>query len=560
MKNRYPGYCRHCGARVEAEEGTAQTDDGGNWRTYCPGVLCQAKASAATAPRLTGDGRLYAPYEMRTACASLPGATWTKAGRFWKVSTALEHRGSLLSLCQKYHIAVDSSLEVLPEEEASVETSLLAAGLRPYQVTGVLWLRSRARALLGDDPGTGKTVQTLLALGKGSRTLVLAPAFLLLNWEDECRKWRPDLRPVVLRGRESTRRPEAGELLITNFDVLPTVPPRSRATYPIDLSDCTLVIDEATYCKNSKAARTRSVRGAVRSAARSWLLTGTPLLGKPADLWGVLYSGRMADEVFGGWGGFVHAFHGKQNHFGGWEFGGPRPEVADKLRRVMLRRRKLDVIPDMPPIVYHSLRCDITDPVLVSKLDALWGGWRSERNLFGEEELPSDLPPFERFSEVRAELAQSRIPRLLELVERYEEADEPLVVFSAHRSPIIALGHREHWRSLVGDTSALERDAAVRAFQSGQLRGIALTYGAGAYGLTLTRGSTLILVDLSWTPSENEQAIARCQRIGTTASSIDVTILVSDHALDQHVVQLLEQKRTLISAAVEGLDTARTTR
>ncbi len=143
-----------------------------------------------------------------------------------------------------------------------------------------------------------------------------------------------------------------------------------------------------------------------------------------------------------------------------------------------------------------------------------------------EELDDSDLPGFESFSRIRALLAQSRIPAMLEMVEEYEEAETPLLVFSAHKAPIKALENRSGWAIITGETSAEDRFDIVKRFQEGKLNGVGLTIGAGGVGLTLTRASNILFVDLDWKPSMNIQAEDRAHRIGTNADNILIKRMV----------------------------------
>ena len=179
-------------------------------------------------------------------------------------------------------------------------------------------------------------------------------------------------------------------------------------------------------------------------AGRCWLLSGTPLDNKPPDLYGLLESGGMAYQTFGGWGRFVKLFNGFKNDWGGYEWGEPQAEVPEMLRRVMLRRRKVDVLKDLPPKRFQTLTVNGEDTALRREMDALWEQWG--------DALESDcLPPFEEFSTVRQKLAAGRTKHVLELAAQYEEAGEPLVVFSAHKAPIEALGERDGWTTITGD-------------------------------------------------------------------------------------------------------------
>jgi len=91
------------------------------------------------------------------------------------------------------------------------------------------------------------------------------------------------------------------------------------------------------------------LHGIVRSAGgRTWALTATPILNRPPELWNLLRVLGAERETYGSWAAFVRAFDGSQGRWGGYEWGTPRAEAATSLARVQLRRRKVDVLADLP--------------------------------------------------------------------------------------------------------------------------------------------------------------------------------------------------------------------
>ncbi len=157
-------------------------------------------------------------------------------------------------------------------------------------------------------------------------------------------------------------------------------------------------------------------------------------------------------------------------------------------------------------------------------------------------------------SECRKHLAMAKFKTMLALVEEYEEQEEPLVVFSAHRGPIDALASRDGWRIITGDTSHEERARHVASFQAGALKGLALTIQAGGVGITLTYASHAIFVDQLWTPALNQQAEDRICRIGQDRGCV-YTILRGDHELEHMVAEALESKQEMIAASVDAMAT-----
>lgn len=150
-----------------------------------------------------------------------------------------------------------------------------------------------------------------------------------------------------------------------------------------------------------------------------------------------------------------------------------------------------------------------------------------------------------QLAKARAQLAAAKVAPCVEIVEEFEEAEEPIVVASAYVAPCKALGARPGWACITGETPTAERGRIVDRFQAGELKGLALTYRAGGVGITLTRASNMILLDLDWTPAQISQMEDRECRIGQTRGVL-IQRLVADHALDRHVIRLLTRKQRMI--------------
>src|SRR5690606_16904512 len=409
---------------------------------------------------------------------------------------------------------------------------------------------------------THNTVQALVALPANQKVILVSPAAVKYNWRKETQMWRPDYKVTICSGRGNLKLPEVGEIVITNYDILPAwLSPKkevgkTKKGKPIlkaelseeqeqILKETTLICDECHLVKNYKAARSQKISQISAIALRVWFLTGTPLMNRPTDLYGVLSSGDM--NVLGSWFKFLQLFNGSPNPFGGYEFDMPEPEVPERMKRVMLRRLKTEVLKELPSKTYKDIEVNNVDKALKKVLDEI-----AENAIVDNELIVSNLPNFTEFSKIRAKLAESRIPAMLEIVETYEESDTPLVVFSAHKKPIEELGKREGWEMITGDTSAEERFRITEDFQSGKLKGVAVTIKAGGVGLTLTRASHALFVDLDWTPGLNIQAEDRICRIGQTSDGVLIMRMVSSHPLDVHMHQLIAFKTELAYKALEA--------
>jgi SWI/SNF-related matrix-associated actin-dependent regulator 1 of chromatin subfamily A len=560
IPNKYPGPCCECGNHVPAsgkDQGFAVKESSG-WMRYC--VSC-SPVKLNMDRKLTKDGCIYMPFDRNALdlLRSLPGAWFDRAAVCWRVSLKEGDRARLLEIADALNLEVDPELRKI---ELSEQSKVAAdTGLYPFQVQGVDWLSKGNLRLLGDDMGLGKTVQTIMALPQkdSCAALVVVPASLKYNWKKELEKWRPELNVSIISNEKSFRLPTFGEVVIANYENLPAylephkISATSKAwelmvTWPNNLmsshaKNITLIVDEAQRVKNYKTKRSKRIKGLAMSAKNVWGLTGTPLENRPEDLYGILESLQMQMKVFGGWTKFVGYMNGNKNRWGGYEWGRPSPIVPELLRRVMLRRKREDVLPDLPSKTYSYHKVGL--PVeLRTHMDDLWSKYSStikEKN----------LPPFEEFSGIRAKLAASRIDDLIELVEEHEEDDIPLVVFSAHLEPLNKLAERDGWKKITGDVSPIERQRIVDEFQAGNLKGVAVSIKAGGVGLTLTRAWKAIFVDLDWVPGSNQQAEDRICRIGQESNKIEIVRMVSDHPLDVHVLDLIAWKMSIIKDAVE---------
>lgn len=553
---KYAGPCCNCNDHVPAEgrdRGFALKENG-TWNRYCRACV---PVKFDEKRELTVDGKIFMPFERSSLnlLRSIPGAWFNRNEVCWEVSLKEEDRFRLLEVAEQLQLNIPEELRVENEQKIFAEDS----GLYGFQVQGVDWLTKGKYRLLADEMGLGKTVQTLMALPKNSKCLVVAPAAVKFNWKEEVEKWRPDLNPVVVSGSDNFRFPNAGEIVIVNYEILPKyLEPKKKtpsskawdvqvfwpnAQIKNQAQEINLIIDEAQRVKNYKTQRSKRVRGLCMTAKSVWALTGTPLENKPQDLYGILDALQMQLQVFGGWRRFVKLMNGYQDSWGGYVWGEPDPLVPDLLRRVMLRRKRYDVLPDLPNKTYSDVKVDLPSS-LRNYMDKLWDEWG---NVIKEKRLP----PFERFSEIRNKLAISRIGALIDLVEDHEDEDVPLVVFSAHVEPLNQLAERDGWEKITGATSAERRQQIVNEFQAGNLKGVAVSIKAGGVGLTLTRAWKAIFVDLDWVPGANQQAEDRICRIGQESQKVEIVRMVSNHVMDLHVLELIHLKNNLIEKSVE---------
>lgn len=493
----------------------------------------------------------------------------------------------LLATIQAFRSGQAIQRTAASERAREINERLRAIGraLFAFQEYGVEWLGPTDGAILADDMGLGKTIQALAAAPVGQPILVVSPSVAKGVWVREASSWRPDLRPIVLSGRRSFRWPKRGEMVIINYDVLSVERSKCEtcdgageyervnkttkiaktmqcSCLPIDAAPqgCVIIADEAHALKNAKAGRTVAFRGLVehvrKVAGKVWLVTATPMLNRPAELWSLLCLISKAKQCFGTWDSFVTTFGGVKDRWNVIRWG-VRPVntelIADRLRDVMLRRMKTEVLKDLP-----AKTIDIVDVSLDASSIKDLNSIRAELAAAGIDlDLAMAAAKGNTSTEIaalaraRAILAMAKLPAVLEKIDEIEESGEPMVVLSAHRGPIDIIAKRPGWATITGDTPTAERTRIEEAFQRGEYKGIAGTIKAMGVAITLTRASFALFIDPDWTPSWNEQAEDRIYRIGTLRAVL-IWYMRADHPIDEAVFDCLGIKRELIARSVNA--------
>lgn len=598
--NKHPGNCETCRTRVLAGQGELRKI-GARWIVLCaahgtvttPAVTAAQAVMALVVRVWLAAGRVFcAPVgHLKDNAFSAYREVTRAAGFFYskednaQVGTVAQAL-ALVEGLRAVNLTPDVSPELLVQlqaREAQAHGEVTAAQLRATEVNarlaerglalmgfqgiGIEWLAPRRKALLGDDMGLGKTVQALTAAPTNAPVVVVCPSVAKGVWVREVSRFRPDLTPVALSGRDSFRWAQPGEMVIINYDILPGEPAEKKgyaATLPADLANApagtVLIGDEAHMLKESDANRTsqfRALREAVLAAdGRVWLLTATPILNRPTELWALLQAMSAGREVYGSYENFCRLWNTEQGRYG-TIWGNAEPEVATLLKKIMLRRMKRDVLTQLPPKTIRDVEVNgLSDAVkrlcdqALAQLEADGVSVEEALRIASETENIT-RPSIQIWSKARAALATVKLGAALDMIEAFEDAEEPVVVFSAHRAAIDTLGKRPGWAAITGDTPGTEREAIAARFQAGELIGVAATIAAGGVAITLTRASNAIFIDEAVTPALNNQAQDRIYRIGQSRGVV-ITRLVAAHALDRHTAMLLARKNEIIASSVDA--------
>jgi superfamily II DNA or RNA helicase len=440
----------------------------------------------------------------------------------------------------------------------------LRAELRDYQRIGYDWLHRLGQAgfgaCLADDMGLGKTVQALgLLLARGSQgpALVIAPTSVCANWANEAARFAPTLTPVLLRdySDRAAKIAKLGkrDLLICSYGLLP---------FELDaLSSrrwATLILDEAQAIKNPKAKRTAAagqLEANMRIAA-----TGTPIENRLNELWSIFnflnpgLLGTRAD-FDKRWGVPIQEGDSKL-----------RNQLRKLLSPFILRRRKEDVLSELPPKTEIVLEVELSDKDLafyeVMRREAE-GDLSAES---GHLEVLAHLTRLRRTC-CSPHLVNKRMPAVAAKLKPFAEIIDELRA-NGHRALVFSqfVGHLALLRSyldnadvpyqyLDGSTPAQKRDQRVAAFQDGEGDLFLISLKAGGTGLNLTGADYVIHMDPWWNPAAEDQASDRAHRMGQTRP-VTVYRLVARGTIEEKIVKLHTHKRSLADGLLSGNETA----
>ncbi|EKX47071.1 hypothetical protein GUITHDRAFT_69936 [Guillardia theta CCMP2712] len=434
----------------------------------------------------------------------------------------------------------------------------IESALMPFQKEGVKFgISHGGRVLIADEMGLGKTLQAIAIACVFSQdwpVVCLMPASMRWVWAEELEKWLTDLRPgdiKVVRSSTDVDNLKTAKMVIVTYDLL------SRSDFlQTSLIGCgfrTIIVDESHYCKNKDTKRTKAVMRLAKQARRCVLLSGTPALNRPAELFSQIT--MIADKTFGSWTEYTTRYcDGRRGRFG-WECRGAThiEELHDK--SIMIRRLKNDVMSELPAKRRQHIPLELDQNSLKSireNMNKMGGLDGFERNVvWGELTKQTAL--------AKAELAAQY---MMDLV----EGGAKLLIF-AHYLAVLDTLEKELCRAkarsneinkcvgyirIDGGVSASDRPDLVKKFQTrSDVRVAVLGLQAAGQGLTLTAASAVVFAELHVTPGVMVQAEDRAHRIGQTAS-VNVHYLVARQTLDECIWRLLTRKLSVVSHTLNG--------
>lgn len=486
-------------------------------------------------------------------------------------------------------------------------------GFQQEDVDKLQHVRSR---LIGNDPGTGKTYEGIaldlraraaLPSSKGQvvgwpKTLVVCPKAAIEVWDEHCMELT-DLDVTVLEhgnGQASKLRdkfakavldPHRGGYFIVNYESAKLIPELRKVKW------LHLIADEVHMAKNRKAQLTIALKKI--PAMYKTGMSGTPADDKPQDLWSVI--NWLWPKYYTAFWKFVKVYCERITHdpqtgqqLDYIKIAGPNEDTLPALHKEMsswyVRRRKEDVLPDLPDKYYTRLWVELgpKQRQAYDQMKKVMVAWVSEH----QDELDAGDPIIanavvvqlirlqqfalgylvpdldengdqkfkvrwktnkETGDKERVEVLQwlmvdpsSKVDTLIEILKSWPN-DKQVIIFSQSRLAMNMLGRRLEAEAVkptnvaagydfsyglyTGETKQNDRNALVKSFQAGQTRLFCGTIKAGGVSLTLTAANTVLFLDRMWNPAKNLQAEDRAHRIGQV-NAVQIIDMMARNTVD----------------------------
>lgn len=441
--------------------------------------------------------------------------------------------------------------------------------LMPFQGEGVgFYEMMNGRVLNADDMGLGKTWQTIawlqLRQADALPALIVCPSTVKYMWAIEAERLMTGVKTQVIEGKSNKQGVNPSvDIVVINYDILAEtqVCPKCLGD-SIKKRDCrackktgkavelredlaeiewkTVIADEFHKLGIEKNQRHRAFVQATRKTPHVIGLTGTPIENRIIDIYRLL---RIINpSIFPNWLDFIRRYCDGHHDGWGWKYDG-KSNTAELNRKlmstVMLRRKKVDVLKDLPP------KTRVVIPVEINK---------TVYNKAVKECV--DLEPIVQISRLRQAAAEAKLNSVIEWISDFLESGEKLVVFAWHKKIIDALMLKfgKIAVKVDGSVTGRARKDAEDKFQSDPacLLFIGNLTAAGV-GLTLTAAANSCTIEYSFKPTDHEQAEDRIWRISQTRKSTAYYLMARD-TIEEGFVEILDHKAAVIHAAMEGLD------
>ncbi|NXX86159.1 ZRAB3 endonuclease, partial [Urocolius indicus] len=415
--------------------------------------------------------------------------------------------------------------------------------------------------------GLGKTIQAIAVSYYYKHEwplLIVVPSSLRYPWVDEMEKWIPELSPddiSIIQNKTDTGRISSSKVTVLGYGLLTSdaqtlVDTLYRQNFKV------VVIDESHYMKSRNATRSKILLPIVQKALRAILLTGTPALGRPEELFmqiEALFPGR-----FGTWSEYAKKYCNARVRFFGrrtmWDCRGASnlEELHQLLSEIMIRRLKKDVLTQLPPKVRQRIPFDLPQAA-AKNLNTTFAEWEKlMRNLNSNATESQFSQVMNLITRMYKETAIAKAGAVKDYIKMMLENDKlKFLVFAHHLSMLQActeavIENKVRYIRIDGSVPSVERTRLVNQFQKDPDTRVAiLSIQAAGQGLTFTAATHVVFAELYWDPGHIKQAEDRAHRIGQ-CSSVNIHFLIAKGTMDTLMWAMLNRKAKVTGSTLNG--------
>lgn len=438
----------------------------------------------------------------------------------------------------------------------------------PYQREGILFGLRKKRFLIGDEPGLGKTLQSIGVADTASAypCLVICTASLKINWQREFEKFT-DKKALVLDNATASTWPYllrmgAYQVAIVNYQSLRKyfvwdIKGRNRKTGSFRLKDVvfhpgisifrSVIIDESHNVKDPSTQQSIFTKGITHGKPYIMLLSGTPVVNRPKDLVSQL---SIIDRLkeWGGRSAFLAEYGDEDSDL--------EKLSTELFDRCMMRRKKRTVLPDLPDKTRVDLHIEISNRDEYNLAVRDLAQYLREYTLCTDTDIRRKMrmEALVKFMTLRSLSAKGKVAQAADFVRTFLESGKQLILFCSYHEVVDEL-KRIFPRAvtITGRDSLVQKQSAVDTFQSGNAPLAICSIKAAGVGLTLTASSNVAFIEFPWTYADCCQCEDRAHRIGQK-DNVTCYYLIGQDTIDAKLYDIIHRKKSIANRIMAADD------
>ncbi len=440
----------------------------------------------------------------------------------------------------------------------------------PYQERGVAYCLQHKKVIIGDQPGLGKTIQSIATIlaAKAFPCLIVCPSTLKINWQREWAKWT-DKRAMILSDKVKNTWPtyfNVGmvDVFICNYESLKKYfveainKPKDAALRLNHISFKqnvslfkSVIVDESHKVKDGSTQQSKLVMGIAKGKEYILELAGTPVVNKPKDLIPQLHILDRLQE-FGGYKFFM------DRYCQGGSGASNLKELNYKLNKVCFyRREKTEVLKDLPAKIRQVLLCEITNRKEYQQAEDDFVKYLRDVKGCTDKEVAKKMRGeiMVKMGILKQISSRGKMNEVKDFVDEIVEAGEKVVLFCHLREIAMTLkGIYPDAVTIRGDDDMSSRQLSVDRFQNDpEVQVIICSIKAAGVGITLTAASRVGFVEFPWTFADCEQCEDRTHRIGQV-NSVTATYFLGEDTIDRYCYELIQKKKNIAQTITGATD------